>query len=150
MLYLGAHSDLFLHSRVPPCPELTSQHTDCKSCKLLVFAADKDAHNTQADSSSQHQEPPKAPPPPGKEQVEADSPFPDPQIAAAKPLDATATVELNVKLRSLVLSLCTDSVCVGIRMMERLQQYQQHAQLWQGRPQVNVHVAHEAYWLKLL
>lgn len=54
-----------------------------------------------------------------------------------QPTKTTATVELDVKLRSLVLNLSTDSVCVGIRMMERFQQYQQHAHLWQGRPQVH-------------
>ena len=112
-----------------------------QECQMLYIVADKDAQSAQEQRSSQHQEPPKAPPPPAKEQSESGLPFPEPQFAA-KPTDATATVELNVKLRSLVLSLCTDSVCVGIRMMERLQQYQQHAHLWQGRPQVHEHIDH--------
>ncbi len=72
-------------------------------------------------------------------------PFPEPSIPAAL-TDAAATVELKVKLRSLVLSISTDSVCVGLRMMERMQQYQQHAHLWQGRPQVSLHTCYVVTW----
>lgn len=107
----------------------------CTDC--FVFIADNDQPDVQTNGKSDHQQPSRAPEPPPRQHSETELPFPEPP-AAAKPTDATATIELAVKLRSLVLSISTDSVCVGIRMMERFQQYAQHAHLWQGRPQVSM------------
>ncbi len=99
--------------------------------------ADNDQLDSHTNGHPNHEQPSRAPEPPSRQQCETELPFPPAQPAAsAAPTDATATVELAVKLRSLVLSISTDSVCVALRMMERMQQYQQHAHLWQGRPQV--------------
>lgn len=97
-------------------------------------AAVSDRKEPHTDGSS-HQQPIRAPEPPPHHKSPSNSSFPQSQ-RPCQPIDTTATVELDVKLRSLVLNMSTDSVCVGIRMMERFQQYQQHAHLWQGRPQV--------------
>ena len=105
---------------------------------MLPAAADARAaavSEKEAQTGSSHQQPSKAPEPPSHQQ--SSPPFPD-SPPPCQPTNTTATVELDVKLRSLVLNLSTDSVCVGIRMMERFQQYQQHAHLWQGRPQVHL------------
>ena len=108
--------------------------------KLNTCAADNDKQDTNTNGTSDHQHPPRAPEPLPRQQAETELPSPPAQSpASSAPTDATATVELAVKLRSLVLSISTDSVCVALRMMERLQQYQQHAHLWQGRPQVSDH-----------
>lgn len=118
---------------------LTSPAQLVYHCLWLIgfgFAdVDGDKKDARTNGTSPTQ-PSKAPEPPPRQQSAPDIPFPQPP-PPCPPDNATATVELDVKLRSLVLSICTDSVCVGIRMMERFQQYQQHAHLWQGRPQVS-------------
>ena len=112
-------------------------------CADRCVAAVHDTREAQTESSS-HQQPSRAPEPPRQQgstphpphqEPTSNPPFPE-SPPPCHPTHTTATVELDVKLRSLVLNLSTDSVCVGIRMMERFQQYQQHAHLWQGRPQV--------------
>lgn len=113
-------------------------------CIERCAAAVNDKREAHTGGSS-HQQPSRAPeptphqgsssPPPQHQDSGSNPPFRE-SPPPCQPTNTTATVELDVKLRSLVLNLSTDSVCVGIRMMERFQQYQQHAHLWQGRPQV--------------
>ena len=111
-----------------------------KKTLIALCAADNDKQGASPEASAQ-QRPTKAPEPPTKNQPEASNAASAKSSEQEKCDNATTTVAFDVGLRSFVLSICTDSVCVGLRMMERFQQYQQHAHLWQGRPQASAYSA---------
>lgn len=106
-----------------------------KKTLIALLAADNEKQGASPEASAQ-QRPTRAPEPPTKNQAEAANAAPAKSSEQEK-CDTATTVAFDVGLRSLVLSICTDSVCVGLRMMERFQQYQQHAHRWQGRPQAS-------------
>lgn len=50
--------------------------------------------------------------------------------------DASCTVEVDVLLRAFVPVLSAQSAAVAIRMLERLQQFEEYERFWRVRPQV--------------
>ena len=63
--------------------------------------------------------------------------------------DASCTVEVDVLLRAFVPVLSAQSAAVAIRMLERLQQFEQYERFWRVRPQVRQLMAWQIHQLPI-